>query len=179
MATYLGEGAHLRKCGIIIYFHFESFFIYLFIHSFIQLYIFIYLFVCLFIYLFGLNRALHCNETLKETPLQYITLHYRTLVANFSTKAQFTQKHDRVILWYGSVFQALTPFILKDPWYFWILDNGGRSWVNSLLTDTLVSGQLYLRTCFRIPVLSPSQTLYLYIPVSGHSHKRTANDVCL
>ena len=41
--------------------------------------------------------------------------------------------------------------------------------VNSLLTDTLVSGQLYLRTPFQIPVLPPSQTLYLHISVSGHS----------
>ena len=41
--------------------------------------------------------------------------------------------------------------------------------VNSPLTDTLVSGQLYLRTPFQIPVLPPSQTLYLHIPVSGRS----------
>ena len=41
--------------------------------------------------------------------------------------------------------------------------------VNSLLTDTLVSGQLYLRTPFQIPILPPSQTLYLHIPVSRHS----------
>ena len=41
--------------------------------------------------------------------------------------------------------------------------------VNSPLTDTLVSGQPYLRTSFQIPVLPPSQTLYLHIPVSGHS----------
>ena len=32
-----------------------------------------------------------------------------------------------------------------------------------------VSGQFYLRTLFSIPVVPPSQTLYLYIPVSGHS----------
>ena len=41
--------------------------------------------------------------------------------------------------------------------------------VNSPLTDTLASGQLYLRTPFQIPVILPSQTLYLHIPVSGHS----------
>ena len=40
---------------------------------------------------------------------------------------------------------------------------------NSPLTDTLVSGQLYLRMPFQISVLPPSQTLYLRIPVSGHS----------
>ena len=40
---------------------------------------------------------------------------------------------------------------------------------NSSLTDTLVSGQLYLRTPFQVPVLPPSQTLYLHIPISGHS----------
>ena len=56
------------------------------------------------------------------------------------------------------------------------LQSGGRpntlvnnNTVNSLLTDTLVSGQLYLRTRFEIPVLTLSQTLYLHIPVSGHS----------
>ena len=32
-----------------------------------------------------------------------------------------------------------------------------------------VSGQFYLRTLFSIPVVPPSQTLYSYIPVSGHS----------
>ena len=42
------------------------------------------------------------------------------------------------------------------------------STINSPLTDTLVSGQLYLRTPFQIPVLPPSQSLYLHIPVSGH-----------
>ena len=41
--------------------------------------------------------------------------------------------------------------------------------VNSPLMDTLVSGQLYLRTPFQIPILPPSQTPYLHIPVSGHS----------
>ena len=44
--------------------------------------------------------------------------------------------------------------------------------VNYLLTDTLVSGQLHLRTLFSIPVLPPSQTLYLRIPISGHSRKQ-------
>ena len=41
--------------------------------------------------------------------------------------------------------------------------------VNSPLTDTLVSGQLYLRAPFQILVLPPSQTLYLHIRLSGHS----------
>ena len=41
--------------------------------------------------------------------------------------------------------------------------------VNSPLTAPLVSGQLYLRTPCHIPVLPPSQTLYLLSPVSGHS----------
>ena len=42
--------------------------------------------------------------------------------------------------------------------------------INSLLTDTLVSGQLYLRMPFQtVSVLSSSQTLYLHIPVNGHS----------
>ena len=45
--------------------------------------------------------------------------------------------------------------------------------VNSPLMDTLVSRQLYLRTPFQIPVLPPSQTLYLHIPVSPHSRKGT------
>ena len=45
--------------------------------------------------------------------------------------------------------------------------------VNSPPTDTLVSGQLYLQTPFQIPILIPSQTLYLHIPVSRHSRKRT------
>ena len=45
--------------------------------------------------------------------------------------------------------------------------------VNSPLMDTLVSGQLYLRTLFSIPVFTSSQTLYLRIPASGHSRKRT------
>ena len=42
--------------------------------------------------------------------------------------------------------------------------------VEALLTDTLVSGQLYLRS----PCLKPRfiQTLYFYILVSGHSLKR-------
>ena len=44
-----------------------------------------------------------------------------------------------------------------------------RITVSSPLTDTLVSGQLYLRTPFQIPVLPPSLTLYLHIPVSGLS----------
>ena len=42
--------------------------------------------------------------------------------------------------------------------------------VNSPLMDTLVSGQLYLRTLFRFPFFPPSQTLYLHIPVSGRGH---------
>ena len=42
--------------------------------------------------------------------------------------------------------------------------------VNSPLTDTLVSGQLYLLgTPFEMAVLPPSQTLYLHISVNGHS----------
>ena len=41
--------------------------------------------------------------------------------------------------------------------------------VNSPLPDTLVSGQLYLRMPFQIPLLPPSQTLYLHIPVSRYS----------
>ena len=40
--------------------------------------------------------------------------------------------------------------------------------VNCPLADTLVSGQLYLRTPFQISVLPPSQTLY-----NTHSRKRT------
>ena len=44
--------------------------------------------------------------------------------------------------------------------------------VNCPLTDTLVSGQLYLRTPFQIPILPPSQTMYLHIPISGHSRKQ-------
>ena len=43
--------------------------------------------------------------------------------------------------------------------------------VNSVLTETLISGQLYLRTPFQIPVNTfylPA-SLYLHIPVSGHS----------
>ena len=44
--------------------------------------------------------------------------------------------------------------------------------VKSPLTDTLVSGQLYLRTPFQPPLLTPSQTLHLHIPVSGHSLRR-------
>ena len=39
--------------------------------------------------------------------------------------------------------------------------------VNSQPTDTLVSGQLYLRTPCQSPVLPPSQTLYLHNLVSG------------
>ena len=41
--------------------------------------------------------------------------------------------------------------------------------VTSPLTDTLVRGQLYLRTLSQFPFLPPGQTLYLHIPVSGHS----------
>ena len=40
-----------------------------------------------------------------------------------------------------------------------------RECVNTVIspvTDTLVSGQLYLQTPFQIPVLPPSQTLYLH-----------------
>ena len=37
------------------------------------------------------------------------------------------------------------------------------------IQSSLVSGQLCLWTPFQIPVLPPSQTLYLHIPVSGHS----------
>ena len=63
-------------------------------------------------------------------------------------------------------------FILHGPtslkFKFFIVFNKGCT-VNSLLTDNPVNGQLYLRTPFQIPVLSPSQTLYLHIPVSGHS----------
>ena len=45
--------------------------------------------------------------------------------------------------------------------------------VNSPLTDTLVSGQLYLRTLFSIfPIFtSKPNSLCLCIPISGHSHK--------
>ena len=43
------------------------------------------------------------------------------------------------------------------------------STVNSPLTDNLVRGQFHLRTPFQIPILPPSQTLYLHIPISGHS----------
>ena len=41
--------------------------------------------------------------------------------------------------------------------------------VKSPLTDTPVSGQLYLRAPSQIPVLPPSQTLYLHIPLNGQS----------
>ena len=41
--------------------------------------------------------------------------------------------------------------------------------VNFLLTDTHVSRQFYLWTLFKLSFLPPSQTLYLYIPIGGHS----------
>ena len=48
---------------------------------------------------------------------------------------------------------------------------GDYSTLNSPLTDTLVSGQLYLRTPFQI---APGQTLYLHISVKRTlSRKRT------
>ena len=57
--------------------------------------------------------------------------------------------------------------LMKNKWHV-------LSTVNSPLTDTLVSRQLYLRTPFQIPVLPSSQTLYLHVHVSGHSSKQTA-----
>ena len=48
-----------------------------------------------------------------------------------------------------------------------------RITVDSLCADTLVSGQLQIRTPFQNPVWTLSKTLYLYVPVAGHSRKRT------
>ena len=46
-----------------------------------------------------------------------------------------------------------------------------HSTVEALLTDTLISGQLNLRTRCLKPRFKPIQTLYFYIFVSGHSCK--------
>ena len=49
-----------------------------------------------------------------------------------------------------------------------------RITVDSLCADTLVSGQLQIWTPFQNPVWTLSKTLYLYVPVAGHSRKWTS-----
>ena len=47
--------------------------------------------------------------------------------------------------------------------------------VEALLTDTLVSGQLFLWLPSQNPVSTPIQTLYFYIPVSGYLLKASTD----
>ena len=44
--------------------------------------------------------------------------------------------------------------------------------VEALLTDTLLSGQLFLQPPSQNPISTQIQTLYLHIPISGHSYKQ-------
>ena len=109
----------------------------------------------------------HNNKCTEFNTLYHYEIHYRNLNPTASVKAL---RDDSKIKLYPTLKSPTSP---PCPYPRTLGSSDKRAnTVEALWTDTLVSGQLYLRPPWQNPVWTLIQTLYLHILISGHSRKR-------
>ena len=115
----------------------------------------------------GRVNEIHSKSKVNFSPLECVAGTIQSILNPFTPKSESISNQ---FAW--SLTRIITSQSMKDLAFHSLFIRKIIT-VNSPLTDTLASGQLYLRTLFSIPVFTSQSRLYLRISVSGHSRKRT------